>query len=117
MFRTITKILLIVSVALIVAGGLYLLAQTETGRALLGVNSQFGAGDALNRPQPGQALNDAPRAGHAERGGANWTAGILGMLRNLGIISMAMLGIAIVQSLASWATRRRRLQPAHAPIR
>ncbi len=138
MFRIVVRIIIILVVAGVICGGLALLAQGDTGRALLGGNmglpetrerpeQGFDAarGDTnRSRPEPGfrgapgnrdgQNAGTFPSPDMRERGGhgsVEWTRGIAGLTRNLGMIALLTLGVAVAQQSFAWVSRRRRAKP------
>lgn len=115
MFKILGKIFVIVTIAMIVAGGLYVLAQTDTGRAMLGVNqTQVASGE---RPTPPSGAMPTGQMPGGEHGAMSWTTGAAEMLRHLGLIGAMMLGVAAFQWTLGRASRRLQPNPLRARIR
>ncbi|MEW5721242.1 MAG: hypothetical protein AB1817_21630 [Chloroflexota bacterium] len=138
MFRIVARTIIILAVAGVICGGLYLLAQGDTGRALLGGNMRSpenrerpeqgfdAARGNTNRARPEPGFRGAPgnlagqnpgvfpspdmreRGGH---GSVEWTRGLTGLTRNLGMIALLTLGVAVVQQSFAWVSRQRHAKP------
>jgi len=138
MLQITVRTIVILAVAGVICGGLCLLAQSDAGRAwLVGNTGSFenrgrpeqgfdaARGDANRaRPEPGfrgapnnldgQYTGDFPppdMRGRGGRDGVEWTRGIVGLTRNLGMIALLTLGVAVVQQSFTWVSRRRRVKP------
>jgi hypothetical protein len=129
MFKIMVRIFFILLIASLVGGGLYFLANTSAGQALI-QNGRGGGFERGERMGPGSGLTagntngDAafqpgPRGGdggerdfHGEGGSS---LALLDLVKNAGIIALITAGVVLLQKVwggARQLLRRRSLKPA-----
>jgi hypothetical protein len=125
LWKTISRTLIIMLAAALVSGGFYLLVNAGFGQRAQArftsddnpqarpLNNGAGIGRPVENPAPGSTLQFGnPFAFQlGARNGISWWAGLTGILRNLGLIALITISVAIAGKLLHWLTTRR----PHAP--
>jgi hypothetical protein len=114
--QTIFRILIILSVAGLVAVGMYVAVQNDSVRSLLGVTSAGAQGMYGNGPNAGQNAqqsfngNIQPGGGHGEGSGEGQNSSALGIIQNLVIFGGMIIGVITIQQIAAFVSQRKKIK-------
>ena len=103
--QTVFRLITILSLAVLLAVGMYFAGQNETVRGWLGVptNTTQGTAPSVNNSAGAQITRPTFDGARGERGG-----GATNLVRNLGIFGATIFGIALVQQTTRLTRRKRK---------
>ncbi len=107
--RILTRTLITLFAAALVAGAFTLWVDSGMGQRLPIGSFAFAGGIRIDRfgGQPGstRAFNPPSRFLAGPPNGISWWAGLTGILRNLGLVALVTIGVAVLSRLIRWITR------------